>query len=69
MIEVADVYTDSPFVALLLYQDWVGEPLRVVCRSDEIDSQQPVNLFAESLASLRVHLPWLLLDWLALRVN
>ena len=61
LVEFGEVNTNSPFAALL-YQDWVGEPIKVVCLPDEIGSQQPVNFLAEGMASLRIHLSWLLLD-------
>jgi len=65
LIELGEVDVDSLFAALL-HQDWVGEPPKVVCHSDEIRPQQPINLFTEILTSLRIHLPQLLLN---LRVN
>ena len=69
LIDVGEVDADFPFAAFRLSQDRVDESLRVVCHSDEIGLQQSVNLFAESLASLCVHLSRLLLDWLDIWVN
>lgn len=54
--------THSPLV-VLLYEDWIGEPVRVECLSDEASSEKPVDLIVESLARL-IHLPQLLFHWL-----
>ena len=39
LTEVGEVDTYSPFATFLPHQDQVGKPLKVVCLSDEIDSQ------------------------------
>ena len=62
LVEVGKVDANSPFVALLLHQDWVSEPIKVVGLPDEIGSQQLVNFLAEGMASLCIHLSWLLFD-------
>ena len=64
-IEISKVDAHS-LVVLLLHENWIGEPARVECLSDEADSEHPVDLVAESLASLLIHLPRLLLHWLDL---
>ena len=69
LVEVGEVDADSPFVALLLHQDRVGEPLRVVCLFNKIGSPQLVNFFEESLTSLCIHLPRFLLDGFDSLVN
>ena len=61
LIEIGEVDADSPLAILLLHQDWIGEPLRIMSLPGEVGSKQSVNFLAEDLTSLRVHLSQLLI--------
>ena len=62
-IEVSEVDAHSPLVAFPLYEDWIGESVRVERLLEEVSSKQPIDLITESF-TLLIHLPWLLLHWL-----
>jgi hypothetical protein len=68
-IEVSEIHTHSPFSVRFLYQDYVGQQVRVVYLLDKLCLQELLDLCCYSLDSFRCELPSLLLHRLHVRVH
>ena len=69
MVEVGEVDANSPFTTLLLYQDQIDEPFRIMSLLNKVGSEQSVDFLVEGLASLHIYHPRLLLHYFDPRID